>query len=108
MAAPSPPSGFPTVTAAGIRRDIQTGILKCVSVGYQANYREFIQNGNRVREAASIVPREISVTPLGADPQAPMAFADNLIQTTSPTRAAPSSRRPRAVFRASITGRPPW
>ncbi len=89
----------------GIRRDIQTGILKSVSVGYQASYREFTENGNRVREATNIVPREISVTPLGADPQArvrseevmnedmhnqiraiaaavqvPVAFADNLIQ----------------------------
>lgn len=93
---------------AGIRRDIQTGILKSVSVGYQANYREFMENGNRVREATSIVPREISVTPLGADPQArvrseggmdeetqnqirsiaaavqvPVVFADNLIQSNA-------------------------
>lgn len=47
---------------AGIPRDIQTGILKSVSVGYRANHREFMENGNRVREATSIVPREISVT----------------------------------------------
>jgi hypothetical protein len=32
---------------AGIRRDIHTGILKSVSVGYQASYREFMENGNR-------------------------------------------------------------
>jgi hypothetical protein len=91
---------------AGIRRDIHTGILNSVSVGYEASYREFLENGHRVREATSIVPREISVTPLGADPQArvrseevmnehthnqiraiaaavqvPAAFADNLIQS---------------------------
>jgi hypothetical protein len=91
---------------AGIRRDIHTGILNSVSVGYEASYREFLENNHRVREATSIVPREISVTPLGADPQArvrseevmnehthnqiraiaaavqvPAAFADNLIQS---------------------------
>lgn len=91
---------------AGIRRDIQTGILDSLSFGFTVpKWREYSENGTRVREAEQIVVHEVSFVPIGADPQAktrgevimeqkqqeqihsiatavgvPAAFADDLIQ----------------------------
>lgn len=91
---------------AGIRRDIQTGILDSLSFGFTVpKWREYSENGTRVREAERIVVHEVSFVPIGADPQAktrgevtmeqqqqeqirsiamavgvPAAFADDLIQ----------------------------
>ena len=56
---------------AGIRRDIQTGILDSLSFGFTVpKWREYSENGTRVREAEQIVVHEVSFVPIGADPQA--------------------------------------
>lgn len=56
---------------AGIRRDIQTGILDSLSFGYVVpRWREYSENGTRVREAEQVVVHEVSFVPIGADPQA--------------------------------------
>lgn len=91
---------------AGIRRDIQTGILDSLSFGFTVpKWREYSENGTRVREAEQIVVHEVSFVPIGADPRAktrnevtmeqqqqeqirsiatavgvPAAFADEIIQ----------------------------
>lgn len=56
---------------AGIRRDIQTGILDSLSFGFTVpKWREFNEGGTRVREAEQVVVHEVSFVPIGADPQA--------------------------------------
>ena len=54
---------------AGIRRDIQTGILDSLSFGFTVpKWRGYFENGTRVREAEQIVVHEVSFVPIGADP----------------------------------------
>jgi HK97 family phage prohead protease len=56
---------------AGIRRDIETGILDALSFGFTVpKWREFSESGARVREAEQVVVHEVSFVPIGADPQA--------------------------------------
>jgi HK97 family phage prohead protease len=56
---------------AGIRRDIETGILDSLSFGFTVpKWREFSEGGTRVREAEQVVVHEVSFVPIGADPQA--------------------------------------
>ncbi len=56
---------------AGIRRDIETGILDSLSFGFTVpKWREFSEGGTRVREAEHVVVHEVSFVPIGADPQA--------------------------------------
>ncbi|HLJ13439.1 MAG TPA: HK97 family phage prohead protease [Bryobacteraceae bacterium] len=56
---------------AGIRRDVETGILDSLSFGFTVpKWREFSEDGARVREAEQIVVHEVSFVPIGADPQA--------------------------------------
>jgi len=56
---------------AGIRRDIETGILDSLSFGFTVpQWREFTEAGTRVREAEKVVVHEVSFVPIGADPQA--------------------------------------
>jgi len=56
---------------AGIRRDIETGILDSLSFGFTVpKRRESPRGRKRVREAEQVIVHEISFVPIGADPQA--------------------------------------
>ncbi|MCX6619991.1 MAG: HK97 family phage prohead protease [Acidobacteria bacterium] len=64
---------------AGIRRDIETGILDSLSFGFTVpRWREFSEGGTRVREAEQVVVHEISFVPIGADPQAKTRSEENM------------------------------
>lgn len=68
---------------AGIRRDIETGILDSLSFGFTVpKWREFTENGTRVREAEQVVVHEVSFVPIGADPQAKTRSEENMEQQT--------------------------
>lgn len=68
---------------AGIRRDIETGILDSLSFGFTVpKWREFSEGATRVREAEQVVVHEVSFVPIGADPQAKTRSEVNMEQQT--------------------------
>jgi HK97 family phage prohead protease len=68
---------------AGIRRDIETGILDSLSFGFTVpKWREFSEGGTRVREAEQVVVHEVSFVPIGADPQAKTRSEESMEQQT--------------------------
>lgn len=109
----------------GIVADIRGGIIRSVSAGYSVERWETTKraDGARVKTAKRWTPKEISFTPMGADPKAktrshhmhedqirsiaaavgvPAAFADELIQ-----RGAPIEDARAAIVREAARSVPP-
>jgi len=65
---------------AGFRRDVETGIVSGVSIGYAVpSWTESTESGRRVKTADSIIVHEISFTPTPADAGAGIrSLGDNM------------------------------
>ncbi len=90
----------------GVVQDIKGGVIRSVSAGYTVGeWRVTKENGQRVKTAIRWTPKEISFTPLAADPQAKVRSMESDMELQEQIRSIAEAVGVRSEFADDLVQR---
>ncbi len=90
----------------GVVQDIRGGVIRSVSAGYTVQeWRVTKESGQRVKTAVRWTPKEISFTPLAADPQAKVRSLENSMELQEQIRSIAEAVGVRSEFADDLVQR---